>query len=371
MRRSIKAGVLAGALALAAGAVVAVAPAANAAAGCQVAYTVASSWSTGFTANIAITNLGDAVNGWTLRFSFPAAGQRVTNGWDATYTQSSQAVTAVSMPYNSMLATNAGVTIGFNGAYTGANPVPTAFTLNNVACTGTIVATTPSIVATTPSTVATTPSIVATTPSTVGTSPAPPVVSLTSPPAGSSYTAPANVPIAATVVTGGGGPIVRVDFYAGDKLIGSDPTSPYTYIWTGVSGTPGTTTTISLTARAVTDLGGFGYSSARTITLTTPAGGNHAPTVGLFDPTNRPVVVAVSTLTLYVQSTDPDGDAINRLELYQNGVLFSTQTTSNGVFGVFSVLVANPGSYTYVAKAYDARGGVGTSNAITISVIHG
>ena len=142
MKTSLKAGILAGALALAGGAAVVTAPTAFAAAGCRVTYTVVSSWSTGFTANIAITNLGDAINGWTLRFSFPAAGQRVTNGWEATYTQSAQAVTAVSLPHNSALTTNSNVTIGFNGAHTGANPVPTAFTLNNIACTGTIVPTT-------------------------------------------------------------------------------------------------------------------------------------------------------------------------------------------------------------------------------------
>jgi hypothetical protein len=351
MRRSIKAGILAGALALAAGTAVMTAPTAYAAAGCRVNYTVVTSWQTGFTANVSITNLGDAINGWTLRFAFPAAGQRVTNGWSATFTQSGQAVTAVSLPHNSALGTNAGVTIGFNGAHTGANPAPTAFTLNNVACTGTIV----------PTTMSPTPV----------SDPVPPVVSLTSPAVGASYVAPATIPIAATAINGvGTGTIVRVDFFAGTTLIGSDPTAPYTYTWTGVSGTPGTTATISLTARAVTDRGIFGTSWPRPITLTTPQAGNHPPTVMLFDPTNRPVVVAPSTLTLYVQSTDPDpGDVINRVELYQNGTLFGTQATNTGQSVVFSVFVGNPGSYTYTARSYDSRGGIGTSNAITISVV--
>ena len=351
MRRSIKAGVLAGALTLAAGAAVALAPAAHAAAGCRVTYTVVTSWSSGFTANIGITNLGDPINGWTLRFSFPAAGQRITNGWSATYTTNGQAVTAVSLPHNSALATNGSATIGFNGAHTGSNPIPNAFTLNNVPCTGTIVPTTATL--------------------TPVSDPVPPVVSLTSPPAGASFTAPANIPIAATAINGvGTGTIVRVDFYAGTTFIGSDPTAPYTLTWTGVSGTPGTTSTISLTARAVTDRGIFGFSSARTITLTTPQAGNHPPTVMLFDPTNRPVVVAVSTLTLYVQSSDPDpGDVINRVELYLNGTLFATQATNTGQFAVFSVFVDTPGSYTFTARSYDGRGGVGTSNAITISVV--
>ena len=34
------------------------------------------------------------------------------------------------------LATGASTSIGFNGAWTGSNPKPTAFTLNGVACNG-------------------------------------------------------------------------------------------------------------------------------------------------------------------------------------------------------------------------------------------
>jgi hypothetical protein len=349
MRRSIKAGVLAGALTLAAGAAVVLAPAAQAAAGCRVNYTVVSSWSTGFTASIGITNLGEPINGWTLRFSFPAAGQGITNGWEATYTTSGSAVTAVNLAHNAMLATNGTVTIGFNGAHTGSNPIPNAFTLNNVACTGTVV----------PTTTAPTPV----------SDPVPPLVWLTSPPAGASFTAPANIPIVANAINGvGTGTIVRVDFYAGTTFLNSDPTAPYTFTWTGVSGTPGTTSTMSLTARAVTDRGIFGFSLARTITLTTPQAGNHAPTAVLFDPTNRPVVIAPTTLTLYVQSTDSDpGDVVNRVELYLNDTLFATQAT-NGTAVVFSVFVGNPGSDTFTARSYDSRGGVGTSNAISVVV---
>jgi endoglucanase len=108
---------------------------ASAAAGCRVAYT-ANSWPGGFTASIAITILGDPVSSWTLGFAFPHAGQRVGQGWSATYGQSGVNVTAASMSYNGALATGASTNIGFNGTWTAANPSPTAFTLNGVACTG-------------------------------------------------------------------------------------------------------------------------------------------------------------------------------------------------------------------------------------------
>ncbi|WP_432897132.1 cellulose binding domain-containing protein [Micromonospora matsumotoense] len=61
-----------------------------AAAGCQVNYTVSSSWQGGFRANVTVTNLGDAVNGWRLTWSYPA-GQTVTQLWNGSYTQASDA----------------------------------------------------------------------------------------------------------------------------------------------------------------------------------------------------------------------------------------------------------------------------------------
>ena len=101
---------------------------------CRVTYSV-NDWGGGFTANVSITNTGTTViNGWTLRFTFPG-NQRVTQGWSATWTQSGAAVTAVNLSWNASLAPNASTQIGFNGSYTGSNPAPTAFTINNNACT--------------------------------------------------------------------------------------------------------------------------------------------------------------------------------------------------------------------------------------------
>ncbi|SCF13375.1 endoglucanase [Micromonospora haikouensis] len=115
----------------------AILPATNAmaATGCAVTYTT-NSWSGGFTASISVKNLGDPINGWTLGFTFPDQGQKVTQGWSATYQQSGSAVTAQSLSYNGSLATGAATSIGFNGTFTGGNPTPTSFTLNGTVCTG-------------------------------------------------------------------------------------------------------------------------------------------------------------------------------------------------------------------------------------------
>ncbi|MFV2119763.1 cellulase family glycosylhydrolase [Streptomyces sp. Act-28] len=113
-------------------------PQAAAAAGCRVAYTVTSQWQGGFQAGVRITNLGDPVDGWTLRFTMPDAGQKVVQGWNAGWSQSGSAVTAVGADWNRALATGATTDVGFTGSFTGANPVPTAFMLNGVACTGSV-----------------------------------------------------------------------------------------------------------------------------------------------------------------------------------------------------------------------------------------
>ncbi|WP_239138235.1 cellulose-binding domain-containing protein [Actinoplanes regularis] len=122
---------------------------ADAAAGCRVDYTV-NQWSTGFTGNVTITNLGSAINGWTLQFDY-AGNQQITQSWNSTYTQSGQHVTLRDAGYNAAVATNASVTAGFNATYSGGNAAPTAFTLNGVACTG---ATTPTTSPTTTPTTA-------------------------------------------------------------------------------------------------------------------------------------------------------------------------------------------------------------------------
>lgn len=114
-------------------------PQAVAATGCRVDYTVTSQWQGGFQAGVKITNLGDPVTGWTLEFSMPDAGQKVVQGWNAAWSQSSDStVTAVGIDWNRTLATGASTDVGFVGSFTGANPKPTTFTLNGVACTGSV-----------------------------------------------------------------------------------------------------------------------------------------------------------------------------------------------------------------------------------------
>ena len=115
-----------------------VAPVGSAAAatGCSVGYAVTSQWPGGFQGAVSVTNLGDPLDGWTLTFAFADAAQRVSQGWNATWSQSGGTVTATSMSWNGAVATNSSVTLGFIGAWSGSNPAPSGFAVNGVACTG-------------------------------------------------------------------------------------------------------------------------------------------------------------------------------------------------------------------------------------------
>ncbi|MFC4061237.1 glycoside hydrolase family 6 protein [Planomonospora corallina] len=174
---------------------------AHAAVACDVAYST-NDWQGGFTANVTIKNLGDALDGWTLGFTF-TGGQKLQQGWSATWAQEGAKVTAKNLDWNGKLGTGASTSVGFNGSWSGSNPKPTDFTVNGVACNGG-----------TPGNQA-------------------PTVSLTSPASGSTHAAGAAVPLAATASDDG--EVGKVEFYVDGTLVGTDTSAPYTHSATGLA----------------------------------------------------------------------------------------------------------------------------------------
>ncbi|GAB2961608.1 cellulase family glycosylhydrolase [Saccharothrix stipae] len=102
-------------------------------AGCRVTYSVTGQWEGGFTADVAVTNLGAAVDGWQLGWEWPS-GQQVGHAWNAKVTESDHQVTAADAGYNAKVATNKTVSFGFTGTWTDANTAPLSFSLNGVGC---------------------------------------------------------------------------------------------------------------------------------------------------------------------------------------------------------------------------------------------
>jgi cellulose 1,4-beta-cellobiosidase len=133
-RRRLIASAGAGAL-VAAGLIAVSASPAQAQIACAVDYTKAWEGGNGFGANVTIRNLGAAINGWELEFTFPG-NQQVSNGWIAQWSQAGQAVSAVNESWSALIPAGGSLTLGFNGTFSGSNQNPQTFFLNGVQCTG-------------------------------------------------------------------------------------------------------------------------------------------------------------------------------------------------------------------------------------------
>jgi len=97
--------------------------------GCAATYRVVGEWPGGFQGEVTVRNTGSApLAGWTATWSF-AAGQRISQAWNAATTQSGSAVTARNVSWNGTLAGGTTATFGFLASWTGTNPAP------EVACT--------------------------------------------------------------------------------------------------------------------------------------------------------------------------------------------------------------------------------------------
>ena len=99
-------------------------PPSGGAATCTATYSVASSWSTGFTANVTVKAGSAAIKTWKVTWTW-GGNQAITNAWNATVTSSGTAVTATSMSYNGALAAAGSTSFGFQATYSGTNAAPT------------------------------------------------------------------------------------------------------------------------------------------------------------------------------------------------------------------------------------------------------
>ncbi len=91
-----------------------------------------------------------------------------------------------------------------------------------------------------------------------------PSIHLTSPSNNSVFIAPANILITAEA-SDPNGQVVRVDFFAGDHLLGTDTNAPYEFLWTNV-----TAGFYTLTAKATDNDGAFVFASPVHITVRSP-----------------------------------------------------------------------------------------------------
>jgi endoglucanase len=81
---------------------------------CSVGYAIVSSWDTGFTANITVTNGGTSPLAWTLRLT-PASGVTLANGWSATFAATSSPWTITPPSWQPTVPAGQSYTFGYQG----------------------------------------------------------------------------------------------------------------------------------------------------------------------------------------------------------------------------------------------------------------
>jgi chitinase len=182
-----------------------------------------------------------------------------------------------------------------------------------------------------------------------------PSAQITSPANGATFTAPANISIAATA-SDSDGTVVKVDFFQGTTLLESDTTSPYSFSWTNVPAG-----TYSLRAVATDNLGATGSS---TVSITVRATTGQPPVVSITSPTIGANFTCGASVQVTASASDPDG-FVSRVEFLDNGVLISSDTSAP----YSATWVASPaGSHGLTARAIDDAGGSTTSSAVNVTV---
>ncbi|MEM4630753.1 MAG: S8 family serine peptidase, partial [Candidatus Diapherotrites archaeon] len=137
----------------------------------------------------------------------------------------------------------------------------------------------------------------------------PPSVSLVSPVDGVSFVAPARVVLGA-VASDVDGRVVRVDFYSGSVLLGSDSVAPFEFVWDGVG-----VGSYVVSARAVDDRGGVGVSGSVSFSVVAPEVPNRVPSVSLVSPVDGVSFVAPARVVLGAVASDVDGRVV-RVDFY-------------------------------------------------------
>lgn len=127
---------------------------------CAAAYTVRHSWSTGFSAEVAVQNTGDdAVRNWNVNWSFDG-GKAVVKGWEGDWQQDDDLVTVRAGEDSVRVEPGSTLTLRFTGWHSrGEAPDAVDFALNGVKCSVEDEEETPESASPTPSSIALPPGV--------------------------------------------------------------------------------------------------------------------------------------------------------------------------------------------------------------------
>jgi large repetitive protein len=150
--------------------------------------------------------------------------------------------------------------------------------------------------------------------------------------------------------------VAKVEFYAGETLIGTDTSAPYDISWDTTTVTNGS---VTLTTRAYDVAGNVTGSADRAISMD-----NTAPTVAITSPANGATLFLSATL----QASAGDNVGITQVVFYDGAKVIGTDTTAPYSVSWSLLGVPTKGQHTLTAKAHDPAGNVTTSVPITVMV---
>jgi thermitase len=186
----------------------------------------------------------------------------------------------------------------------------------------------------------------------------PPVVSISSPSDGSVITGGAiTVSVSATDNVG----VTKVELYVNGSLHSTDTSSPYSFLWDSSQRPDGT---YQFYAKAYDAAGNTAQSGSITLSLARPQTDTTPPVVSISSPSDGSVITG-GAITVSVSATDNVG--VTKVELYVNGSLHSTDTSSPYSF-LWDSSQRPDGTYQFYAKAYDAAGNTAQSGSISLNL---
>jgi hypothetical protein len=284
---------------------------------CSVDYKT-NDWGSGFTAELTLTNRGtEALDGWTLTYGY-GGNQKLSNGWNGTWSQSGQTVSVKNAPYNARIGAGAAVTTGAQFSYSGTNTAPTSFSVNGTPCTGAHQA---------------------------------PITVLTSPKAGAVYSQGEVVPMAATAAAADNATVTKVEFYDDATLLATDTSAPFTHSAAGLA-----VGNHSLVAKAYDSLGASASSTPVGITVA-----------------SGPVVVASPTQLGVRQGTSGTYEVKLSKQPTANVTVTTARASGNTGLSVSggATLTFTPANWNTAQKVTVAANSSGTGSAVFESTAPG
>jgi beta-lactam-binding protein with PASTA domain len=185
----------------------------------------------------------------------------------------------------------------------------------------------------------------------------PPVVSINSPASGSTVSGTVTITASSSDNVG----VTKVSFYRDSGiLIGTDTTAPYQVSWDSGSVTNGSHT---LYAQASDEANNSSVSSSITVNVNNDV---TPPTVSITYPSSGATFKRKAKVTITANASDNVG--VSRVEFYVNGAIKCSDSISP--YSCNWTVPNTPNkSYQIQARAYDAKGNLGSSSIITVTSI--